>query len=309
MLYDVVVGVSNDEIKKEKWSLIITMNGLFLAKDCIRQRVRIDKNIDRFGFSFARSTSLCDEFNISNIIKVISNNKNMNPSIVDSSEFDLPLETTHMMYVTIGDNFKILGYNTPHKIMVTYHKDESYQGCMLAFKRETILMNSNGFVISIRVLDKTDNMYKFINIHIDKRDQCTVSIENARNPEVVNSLRDLDKKYDKRFSLGFKVKRAINDESDLFTAVYITTSKTKKKVEELTKGIVNRRIITVPGYIESNPTKLHDFIKSEFSRMHGVRAITEAGIELPLQIYSELRILYVFYYNTNDNTLICKKSN
>ena len=310
ILYDVRVG---NNISDDSWEFITDEFGNnFITKPSIYQRLRIDKTIEGIEpkvveASWKSNDAARYEFLTDKKLRWANNNKNMNPILlVDENTSDLSI-----CYVTLSDEYILLRYRTSAEILQTFHKKDEYQGAVVVFNTDD-LKDSKGAVAQLQLFNKKLKKYEQVNITIN-----TESYELAVNSYVISDKKQIEllKDYEKKLRgriVGFKI---ITKPNDLLTSLYITTKELRREVEDLTKDIKNAQIIEISDSFadgksasEKDIESAKAYLKQRFAEKR-IRALTCYGINLPREIVRELRLLYVFKYNTEVKILSCKKSN
>lgn len=279
----------------------------FLSFEKIRQKIRLTDKIDKCDFT---STEFESSFGCGKIIKFDNNfvwansNINMNPCLYPISN---KLSESVICYITLPNNLKLLSYSASCRILQTYHMNGKYNGCVIVCSiKELMSLNGNG-IISLFVYDKTDK-------RISKVD-CAITVIEANTAEEYNFLpiiekssiskdkfqilKNLNKKY--KNELKFKIK----DEDELLTATYIVDSSKVDTVKKIVEKIKNANIIVVDDNLSIEEKK--SILQEKLAEK--VRAVTLVGVRVPLSVLKELKMIYVFSYDTETKTLKCIKSN
>lgn len=300
------------------WShLVDERDNHFISRDDILQRIRIDKTVDIDTFPQAGQLEAewqdinSSRYNILPKTRWVNNNKNMNPLLLVDSEAGSHGEQV-VVYITVSmEKYKLVRYRTNHRILQTFHKKDEYQGAVVVFNTDD-LKDSKGAVAQLQLFNKKLKKYEQVNITIN-----TESYELAVNSYVISDKKQIEllKDYEKKLRgriVGFKI---ITKPNDLLTSLYITTKELRREVEDLTKDIKNAQIIEISDSFadgksasEKDIESAKAYLKQRFAEKR-IRALTCYGINLPREIVRELRLLYVFKYNTEVKILSCKKSN
>lgn len=311
ILYNITLG--NLSLAPESWSHITDAHGNhFIAKDDIRQRIRIDSKVDPSIYpelgeltpTWAAANMQCYE--ILPDTRWVNNNRNMNPLLLMNKEADKGKEQI-VVYITVSNNYAIGRFNTSHRILQTYHKKDTLQGCAVVLNTDE--RDADNRIISISVYDKKKDQYNQFNIAFNKEDISKINIDrkSITNKSFLETLKNQVTKFNNRY-MGFKI---LTKPNELLTIAYVTSDKFKDEIAKATKDIKNVQIITV------NPDQLADasyvdyittMLENEFNSGR-IRAITQCGVNLPLDIIRKLKLLYVFNYDTKNQVLSCKKSN
>ena len=309
-LYNITLG--NLNLTPEPWSHMVDDHGNhFIAKDDIRQRIRIDNRID--SAIYPELGALTPVWHASNMqcynllpnTKWVNNNRNMNPMVLENKDSDNKSEQI-VVYITVSNNYAIARFNTHHRILQTYHKKDLLQGCAVVLNAED--RESDPKVIGISAYDKKKDQFIQFNIYFSRDDLNKITIErkNINNKEVIDTLKTKITKNVNRY-MGFKI---LTGRNELLTLAYVTTEKYKNEIINATKDIKNPLIITVDTDVNSPKSidKLVAQLGNEFND-NRIRAVTQYGVNLPLEVIRRLKLLYVFNYDNVNNALSCRKSN
>lgn len=311
ILYNITLG--NLNLTPDSWSHITDDHGNhFISKDDIRQRIRIDGKIDPSIYPelgdlkpvWAAANMQC--YNILPGTRWVNNNRNMNPLLLMNKETDTKKEQI-VIYITVSNNYSIVRFNTSHRILQTYHKKDVLQGCAVVLN--TAERDADNRVISISVYDKKKDQYTQFNISFMREDNNKLRIDRKAitNDNILATLKEQVQKFNNRL-MGFKI---ITKPNELLTLTYLTSEKFKANIEKITKDINNPKIITINPEQLENESYLNDVIQklqSEFENGR-IRALTQCGVNLPLEAHRKLKLLYVFNYDVKNNVLSCRKSN
>lgn len=315
-LFNTSIGKPNNN--NSSWSHFLDEHDKhFISRDDILQRIRIDKSVDtdifpQIGQLEAEWQDInSSRYNILPETRWVNNNKNMNPLLLVDSEAGSHGEQV-VVYITVSmEKYKLVRYRTNHRILQTFHKKDEYQGAVVVFNTDD-LKDSKGAVAQLQLFNKKLKKYEQVNIAIN-----TESYELAVNSYVISDKKQIEllKDYEKKLRgriVGFKI---ITKPNDLLTSLYITTKELRREVEDLTKDIKNAQIIEISDSFadgksasEKDIESAKAYLKQRFAEKR-IRALTCYGINLPREIVRELRLLYVFKYNTEVKILSCKKSN
>ena len=311
-LYNIVLG--NLNLTPESWSHITDEHGNhFIAKDDIRQRIRIDGKVDQSLYpELGELTPVWSSANMQcyDILpgtKWVNNNRNMNPLLLSNNRENSEGKEQVVIYITVSNNYSIVRFTTQHKILQTYHKTDMYQGCAVVLDSNDVTAGGN--IIRISVLNKKNNVYTDFNIFFTKEDTSKILVnrKNITNPKVLETLKSQVEKFKNRY-MGFKI---LTKPNELLTSTYITSEKFKDDVVNATKNIKNPKIIVVnPEQLETTESvqSVMDMLRTEFDGGK-IKAITQCGVNLPLDMLRQLKLLYVFNYDVKNNVLSCRKSN
>lgn len=311
ILYNITLG--NLNLTPDSWSHTIDdHNNHFIVKDDIRQRIRIDGKVDPSIYpelgeltpEWAAANMQC--YNILPGTRWVNNNRNMNPLLLANKESDEGKEQI-VVYITVSNNYAVARFNTSHRILQTYHKKEVLQGCAVVLNTDE--RESDNRIISISVYDKKKEQFSQFNIYFNKNDINKIKIDRKAitNKPLLETLENQVHKFKNRY-MGFKI---ITKPTELLTVTYITSDKFKDDIVKITKDINKPNIITInndkledSAYVEDMTTML----RNELDKGR-IRAVTLCGVNLPLDIIRELKLLYVFNYDVKNNVLSCRKSN
>lgn len=328
MIYNVVLGSSiAEEIQK------LTINSddkknMCLCFEGIHQRMKVsakcrkirNAKIDDFkittdtydGDSIA-TYSLGSETDKS--YKWVNNRKNMNPLLIKKNILngtENSDEEEYIMYITLGSKIKLLSYSTSYDMLQSFYKRDKCYGCVIVLNSNDILHADDDVVITLKYADYTQSenpTYKIAKICINGNGQAYLNINNV-SLEEYSDLNHINEKY--KNSLGFKIKLRSN--SYLLTSTYLVDKSHKDYIESLVKAqdISNAKIYVisdemVDGITDSTIPKELENILNEIRDSH-IRAITVAGVNLPLRVYKEYNIVYLFNYDTESQRLFCKRT-
>lgn len=306
-LYNVVLG--NQQLTPDTWTHITDSYGNhFIAKEDIRQRIRIDGKVD--SSIYPELGELTPEWSASNMqcynilpgTRWANNNRNMNPILIANKD---TTKEQIVVYITVSNNYTITRFNTKHKILQTYHKKNIFQGCAVILTNEDKEKNNN--IISINVYDNRRQQYAVFNITFTDDNKIFVDRKTITNKETRKAMEEQIAKFSNRY-MGFKI---ITKPNDLLTLTYVTSDKFKDDIVKATKDINKPRIITInPEQLEdpNNMDSIIQMLEKEFENGR-IKAITQCGVNLPLDLIRRFKILYVFNYDTKNNILSCRKSN
>ena len=308
LLYNIVLG--NQQLTPDPWSHIIdTYGNHFIAKEDIRQRIRIDNTVDPSIYpaigeltpEWSAANMQC--YNILPGTRWANNNRNMNPLLLINKDA-APGTEQIVVYVTVSNNYSIVRFNTKHRILQTYHKKDTLQGCAIVLNADEREVDNR--VIGISVYDRKKDQYTQFNITFMKEDLNKIKIyrKAITDDKLLSTLKDQIAKFNNRF-MGFKI---ITKPNDLLTATYIVSNKFKDMITNATSKINNPTIITLdqdmlndPNYVKACVADIQQKFADE-----RIRAITQCGVNLPLDIIRELKLLYIFNYDIKNNVLSCK---
>lgn len=311
ILYNITLG--NLKLTPNVWSHITDeYNNHFIAKDDIHQRIRIDNKVDEklypeLGNLKPVWTTINTEcYELLQGTRYVNNNRNMNPLLLSSKEYSEGNDQI-VIYLTISNKYSIVRFNTSHRILQTYHKKDIFQGCAIVLNTQD--RDADNRIISISVYDKRKDQYSKFNISFMNNDLNKINIDRKpiTDKDILEKLKEQTRKFKSRY-MGFKI---ITKPEDLVTVTYITSDKFKQDVIDATKNINRPKIITV------NPEQLEDeagieavteMLQKEFEA-NRIKAITQCGVSLPLDVIRKLNLLYVFNYDTKNKVLSCRKSN
>jgi hypothetical protein len=317
ILYNIVLG--NQKLTPNSWSHIIDDFGNhFIAKDDINQRIRIDNKVDDRTYPdlgelkpvWSAANMQC--YNILTGTRYVTNNRNMNPLLLTSKEY-ADGEDQIVIYITVSNNYAIARFNTSHRILQTYHKKDMFQGCAIVL--DTKDRAADNRIITISVYDKKNDQYSKFNISFNKDDLNAITVKRKAitDKEFLDKIKAQTRKFKSRY-MGFKI---LTKPEDLLTSVYVVSDKFKQDVINTTKNINKVNIITInPDQIayavENELTdeldKITNKLQKEFET-NRIKAITQCGVSLPLDMIRKLKLLYVFDYDVTNKVLSCRKSN
>ena len=314
ILYNIILG--NLNLAPDPWKHTIDEHGNhFIAKEDIRQNIRIDGGVDESNYpkagdlepTWAAANMQC--YHVLPGTKWINNNRNMNPMLLATKE---PKEEKEqiVVYITVSNNYSIVRFNTNHRILQTYHKKDIFQGCAVVLNNTE--RNADNRIIAINAYDRKRDQYNQFNIAFMKDDINKIRIErkSITNTNVLETMKTQIEKFSNRY-MGFKI---LTKPTELLTRYYVTTEKYKNDIIKATANINNVRVITIDNLLDQSNDS-NEFVNkfvSEYQKefeTERIRSITQCGTTIPLEAIKQLKLLYVFNYNMKDNVLSCKKSN
>lgn len=293
VLYDVRVG---NNIVDDSWEFITDEFGNnFITKPSIYQRLRIDKTIEGIEpkvveASWKSNDAARYEFLTDKKLRWANNNKNMNPILlVDENASDLSI-----CYVTLSEDYILLRYRTSAEILQTFHKKNASQGCCVVFDEDKL---TKGSILQLQIKEKKTSRYLQVYLNVENGEIKKV-IKPISDKKVLATLRAIKKPN------NFK----IQVKSGLMTLAYIVTNK------EQYESVINEEISNpiIYEYIDGLTSKDLEEDLSSFFGENRIRAVTIMGMDasvLNKDLVRNLRLLYIFEYNDDTNSLICKRSN
>lgn len=293
VLYDVRVG---NNIVDDSWEFITDEFGNnFITKPSIYQRLRIDKTIEGIEpkvveASWKSNDAARYEFLTDKKLRWANNNKNMNPILlVDENASDLSI-----CYVTLSDEYILLRYRTSAEILQTFHKKNASQGCCVVFDEDKL---TKGSILQLQIKEKKTSRYLQVYLNVENGELKKV-VKPISDKKVLATLRAIKKPN------NFK----IQVKSGLMTLAYIVTNK------EQYESVINEEISNpiIYEYIDGLTSKDLEEDLSSFFGENRIRAVTVMGMDasvLNKDLVRNLRLLYIFEYNDETNSLICKRSN
>ena len=312
MLYNVVLGDTRHV--SDKWKLIKEGGFYFYEKADLGQRIRLSQdfeNPDELVYEWGTDSIQC--YNIGNDKIWRNNTSNMNPIFrkLDPTKARDVSERI-VVYVTVMKNYKIVDFKTNYQILYTYHKKGYYQGCVVVLTREQLEIRGTKDLLTLFVYDRKKDAARQISIGFkDTKDtHLQTKSVNVKDPDekqrIIERIQE-SRARDQESLLGFK---CVCEKNTFLTSVYFTTPEyygyLKKRVR-----ICNKDVVCVNEETLKDRDRLLALVRKH---THGkqVRAITQMGLKLPLQVIKGANILYVFnLYQDRDGTvhLSCIKSN
>lgn len=292
VLYDVRVG----NVADDSWEFITDEFGNnFITKPSIYQRLRIDKTIEGIEpkvveASWKSNDAARYEFLTDKKLRWANNNKNMNPILlVDENSSDLSI-----CYVTLSEDYILLRYRTSAEILQTFHKKNASQGCCVVFDESKL---TKGSILQLQIKEKKTSRYLQVYLNVENGELKKV-VKPISDKKVLATLRAIKKPN------NFK----IQVKSGLMTLAYIVTNK------EQYESVINEEISNpiIYEYIDGLTSKDLEEDLSSFFGENRIRAVTIMGMDasvLNKDLVRNLRLLYIFEYNDETNSLICKRSN
>ena len=310
ILYNVILG--NQNLAPDPWTHIEDPHGNhFIAKDDLHQRIRIDAKVD--SSIYPPIGELTPEWSSANMkcykllpkTRWVNNNRNMNPLLLPQREGEEDKELI-ILYLTVSNNYAICSFKCNYPILQTYHKKDTLQGCAIVLNNTDITDHK---IISINAYDRKKDQYIQFGVSFmdDDMTKLTVTKKMIKNQVTINNMNELVHKYKSRY-MGFKI---LTNKDQLLTLTYLTNDKFKPTIESITKDINKPNIIVLNSdkmEDEKYLTEITEMLLTKFTDGR-IRAITQCGINLPLDIVRKLKLLYVFNYDVKNSTLSCRKSN
>lgn len=312
MLYNVVLGDTSK--LKDKWKLIKDGEFYFYEKADLNQRIRLSKDFgepEELKYQWGTDSIQCYDFGTDKVWR--NNTSNMNPILrkLDPKKEKHSDSERLIVYVTVMKNYTIVDFKTDYQILETYHKRGYYQGCVLVLTRQEIEDKKKKDLLTLFVYDRKRDAAKQITVgfkdltdtHLQTK---SVGVRDMKEKERIVERIQESKARDQESLLGFK---CITHPDVLLTSVYFVSPKyfayLKKRVR-----IYNKDIVCVNEETLRDHDKLLQLVRAH---THGkkIRAITQMGIRIPLQIVKAAHLIYVFnlYQKNGSVHLSCIKSN
>ena len=237
----------------------------------------------------------------------VNNNKNMNPLLLMDKNAEEGNDQI-VIYLTVVDNYSIVFFNTKHRILQTYHKNNVLQGCAIVLNEKE--RSEQKDIIKLTVYDKKKDQFNSIIVKPTDKDPNKILTERklVSDKKSVQSMREHMSKFKGRL-MGFKI---ISKPGELLTSTYLVDEKFTDFIKAQVEGISNIAIYSVDGKkMKSDKEYMDDIVTTlkEDIEENRIRSITLCGVTLPLEVIRELRLLYVFTYDVKNKVLSCKKSN
>lgn len=303
----------------------------FIENTFLRQKIRIDKNIQYSdnidtitpmskdcvydssnNGSIKYSYVTYDSFLPGEALKLVLNNKNMNPMFLKNRDPDG--KTYDMLYLTIENNFQLLDYTTDFKIFQTFHKKNEFYGCAIYFD-PTKTTESDNYVpiVSLTIKDKRTDAIIHINI-CNTNDEYDATNRSGLIITHNSSDSDVNEETYQRRGLGNRFKLRLNPY--VLATIGCVVDKSNISEEEFNNilkksKIKNQTVI----YLESD--KMNDehyretivnLMKASFTE-NKIRAITLFGVTLDSEIFKTLKMIYAFKYFPDKKMIRCIRSN
>lgn len=319
MLYNVVVG-NTQKLEKNNWRAIESDGFWFYDNTGIRQRIRIDNSLSH-EISAKWETDTVQCYAINPEMRWRNNTSNLNGALRPIYHDNPNLDTSEqiLVYVTVMNNYRIVDFETKYSILNTYHRKGEYQGCTLVLTRKELETIHSATALRIYAYDVKKKQPRRIDIGFQ-----TIKEENAapnKKPKIngdhlsvrVKGIKDADEKNRvlnminqyKDSYLGFK---CVVRPNVFLTSTYFVAPGYKDMIENIVR-FKNKNIVVVDAETLENPKKLRALVADTCAKRK-IRAITEVGLRLPINVLTENRIIYVFTYCDGvDHGLKCIKSN
>lgn len=311
MLYNVVLGDTRHV--SDKWKLIKDGDFYFYEKADLGQRIRLSKDFgepEELKYLWGTDNIQC--YDIGNDKLWRNNTSNMNPIFrkIDPKKCN-DLSERIIVYVTVMKNYKVVDFETKYQILSTYHKKGYYQGCVIVLTREQLKSVGAKDLLTLFVYDRKKDAAKQISVgfkdmtdtHIQTR---SVGVKDPKEKDRIVERIQESRARDQESLLGFK---CICNPNTFLTSVYFTSPEFYEYLKKRVR-ICNKDIVVVTDKMMQDRDALMKLVRAH---THGtkVRAITQIGVKLPLQVIKGAHILYVFnmYQVKGTVHLTCIKSN
>ena len=334
-LYDVRI-YKNDDSKiniDPEWNHKFTNRSNFLYSKDTNLSIKVDGRVKTLfldNFKYTRTNIDTESVKISSTkvetgikyVKAVSNRYSLNPVLYPmNGNVDGTTETMLIHLVLDTSSFSVMRYNSNFNVIATYRKFNEYQGCLISVPMN-IKDNETDEVIELLMLDKESNRFKKITLTVTNHGCSSITgrdiyvidrkEENLTKVEL-GICRKVSKKNEGK-SLGFKYNLCSNDDAAyrIYTNVFIC--KESDISSDKISDIVNSKNYTVIS-IEDDKIEDVDYVVNKINdtlKNIKVRAITEYNMALPVNVFKQLKILYVFklQYNKDGREYIyCLKSN
>lgn len=309
MLYNVIIG--NTQKLKANWRFLDTGSYQFYDKADIHQRIRLEKGVSH-DIKEVYHTDAVQCYDIGNDKRWKNNTSTFNSSlrgIIDDGKPFRDLSEQHIVCITVMNNYQIVDYACPYEIRSTFHKKGEYQGCMVEMTEDEV-QREGASVLLIYAFNKKKNQPCTITVKFKKN--ADGSIDTKHLDTSVKSIKDEDEKArvtavakeDQNLYPGFK---CVIQPNKFVTSVYFVSPAFKESIDKMVK-FKNKQIVVVDDALLKDYDRLNEVVKETCKGK--IRAVTTAGMRLPLDIVKENHLIYVFAYSEAvDHGLSCIKSN
>ena len=325
MLSSVIVGSLGAEVNNV-WEITSDKNdGKYISNESIGQKIKLGKGVQPHLEKIKSSANMAvydinetqeeqqDEtseiYSITQSTFLSNSNINMGLMLLNyyskSAEDMEAHEDDNVCYITITTGkYKLISYNPfGQTIVSTYMNYGRYQGC-------AIMHNASCDKIVELILRDLDAK-RYVRLTV-LRDPATGSI----TVEKVTKFERLD--YEKiktrATALGDRITQFKVNLRGLPTATYLTPESMYDMVDDLTKDIRNRNILTLADGNESfeytdpkDIQKLDEYFTDRLKNKR-IKALTTVGIRVPKDFCKKYGISYLFDYNVEKGRLFCTRS-
>ena len=295
LVFDVNLGTESFVKNRESWETEKINDFLFFSRKDINQKIRLGTKVETFADTL---TFYQDGQILPKNVKWVNSYKNLNPILFNVNKKEEGYRE-HLVYITMDSSLKLLRFRTFFSILQTYHKVNEYQGCVIVIPEKSL--DPEKPIMELTVKNTENNRYQYIKIYLPDNAEVTIDQQDVRNRKQVNDLRKLD---NRKSHYHFKIKVP---KGTLLTNTYICNNSSDfNRMMELTDDIKNRSIVNI-SLFEGEEQKS---VINEKLLGSNVRAFTIVNdAQVPYELWKENKQLYVFKYNTEDETVTCLKSN
>ena len=316
MLYNVVLG--DHRHVPDKWKLIEDGGFYFYEKADLQQRIRLSKDFgvpEELQYQWGTDTIQCYEFeNDPNVPEKRwrNNTSNMNPILrkIDPTKYKDQSEQI-IVYITVMKNYKIVDFHTDYQILATYHRKGYYQGCAVVLTRDQMQQVGNRILLTLDAYDRKKDASKEITVEFKNLTDTHLQTKfvGVKDPEEKNRIveRIQESKASEESLLGFK---CVVKPNTFITSVYFVSKEYEAFLRKRVR-MYNLDLVVVPEKTLHDPDELLELVR-EHTHGKRVRAITQMGVKIPLQVIKGANIIYVFNLRKDENNttkLTCIKSN
>lgn len=308
MLYNVIIGNTNK--LKANWRFLDSGTYQFYEKSDIYQRIRLEPGVTH-QIKPVYHTDAVQCYDIGNDKRWKNNTSSFNASLI-AKRTDKPFFDTseqHIIYITVMNNYQISDFETPYEIRGTFHKKGEYQGCMVIMTEQEVQEYGHTPVLTVYAYNKKKNQPCTITVKFKKNEDGRIdtthletSVKSIKDADEKSRVNNLGNEQDSLYP-GFK---CLIHPNKFVTSVYFVSPEYRESIDKMVR-FKNKQIIVVDDALLNDRERLNVTIQKVCKGK--IRAVTEAGIRLPLDLIKENHLRYVFTYSESvDHGLACIRS-
>lgn len=317
MLYNVIIG-NTQKLEKNNWRALEDNGFWFYDNATIHQRIRIDNSLGH-DISLKWKTDTVQCYDIEKDMRWRNNTSNLNGALRPIYHDNPNLDTSEqiLVYVTVMNNYKIVDFETKYSILNTFHRKGEYQGCTLVLTRKELETIHSSVALRIYAYDVKKEQPRMIEVGFNMiqpsvpkgkfkidGDHLYVRVKGIKDAEEKKRVLSMVNNYKDGY-LGFK---CVVRPNVFLTSTYFVSPEYANMINHVVR-FKNKNIVIVDDETLKNPKKLRALVEDTCVKRK-IRAITEVGLRLPINVLTENRIIYVFTYCDGiDHGLKCIKSN
>lgn len=313
MLYTAVIGSKNG--LEDAWDIVKDQYGNhFFSKDDIRQRIRIDHRVPIEDYPDTSIPSINGGFYTAypfpTNVQLNFNQKNMNPILMTKKKDD-EIDPLIIYLVVSSATYQIVEYAPAQDILQTFHSKGVYQGCAIVPDKDTMSpVDGDEEATQTRLISltvKEVKMKRFLDINFyyqEKKGKGSILIEkiSIQDRSRIRRLQQILSK--KRTAVGFR----ISTDNFKIVSTYLVSPKYHEELKEKLQGDRYATIHVMNQDFLEDSERLSAYLREQILD-YRIRAITLCDVELPVEYWKELRLLYVFNYDMEHGKFSCIKTN